>query len=365
MKRRIRRIRRALKRAGLYNAFHITLIAVLLTGFCVILFNIKESEQQEEKPETTQAEVMQNPETMTQTAESIEDKYKVFDTMSEDWGSDDLEGFVFYDLPEKYADKEFTANETAIGKTETALANQTVKTEKSKTALMNMEAELKNVNDQLKDNKLEKFATACDTAGTKMESFGKKMSVVSAGIAGIGAASIKAFTELDEGYDTIVTKTGATGEALEGLTKSADNVFGTMPEDMSTVGEAIGEVNTRFHTTGTELEKTSKQFIQFATINGTNVTQSVDQVDKIMKAWNVDASQTGNLLGLLTAKAQETGISVDTLEGYVLDNNAQFKEMGLSLPQAINLMAQFDATASSVENISDSKVAIYACWKKY
>lgn len=140
-----------------------------------------------------------------------------------------------------------------------------------------------------------------------------------------------------------MTKTGATGEALEGLTKSADNVFGTMPEDMSTVGEAIGEVNTRFHTTGTELEKTSKQFIQFATINGTNVTQSVDQVDKIMKAWNVDASQTGNLLGLLTAKAQETGISVDTLEGYVLDNNAQFKEMGLSLPQAINLMAQFDA----------------------
>ena len=132
---------------------------------------------------------------------------------------------------------------------------------------------------------------------------------------GIGAASIKAFTELDEGYDTIVTKTGATGKALEGLTKSADNVFGTMPEDMSTVGEAIGEVNTRFHTTGTELEKTSKQFIQFASINGTNVTQSVDQVDKIMKAWNVDASQTGNLLGLLTAKAQETGISVDTLGG--------------------------------------------------
>lgn len=105
MKRRIRRIRRALKRAGLYNAFHITLIAVLLTGFCVILFNVKEPEQQEEKPETTQAEVMQNPETMTRTAESIEDKYKVFDTMSEDWGSDDLEGFVFYDLPEQYADK--------------------------------------------------------------------------------------------------------------------------------------------------------------------------------------------------------------------------------------------------------------------
>ena len=69
------------------------------------------------------------------------------------------------------------------------------------------------------------------------------------------------------------------------------------------------------------------------------MTQSVDQVDKIMKAWNIDTSQTGNLLGLLTSKAQETGISVDKLESYVLDNNSAFKEMGLSLPQAINLMA--------------------------
>lgn len=240
-------------------------------------------------------------------------------------------------------EQQYKLNETAIGRTETALANQTVKTEKSKASLTDMKRELKEVNEELKNHKLNKFATDCSTAGEQAEKFGKKMSVVSAGIAGIGAASIKSFTELDEGYDTIVTKTGATGDALEGLTKSADNIFGSMPEDMATVGEAIGEVNTRFHSTGEELESTSKQFVQFASINGTNVTQSVDQVDKIMKAWNVDASQTGNLLGLLTAKAQETGISVDTLEGYVLDNNAQFKEMGLTLPQAINLMAQFDA----------------------
>ena len=240
-------------------------------------------------------------------------------------------------------EQEYEKNETAIGKTETALANQTVKTNKSKTALMEMEAELENVNNQLKNNKLDGFANACQSAGEKMESFGKKMSVVSVGIAAIVAASVKSFTELKEGYDTIVTKTGATGDALDDLKGSANNVFGSMPEDMSTVGEAIGEVNTRFHSTGTELEDLSKQFIQFASINDTQITASVDQVDKIMKAWNIDASQTGNLLGLLTAKAQETGISVDNLESYVLDNNSAFKEMGLSLPQAINLMAQFDA----------------------
>lgn len=88
-----------------------------------------------------------------------------------------------------------------------------------------MESELEKVNKELKNNKLNEFASGCDKAGQKMESFGKKMSVVSAGIAAIGAASIAAFKELDEGYDTIVTKTGATGEALEGIDRICGQCF--------------------------------------------------------------------------------------------------------------------------------------------
>ena len=101
MKRRKRRARHA----GRRDAFHLTMIAVLMTVLCLMIVNIKEPEQtEEEQPETTHAEVVQNPETIVQTAET-ESKYKVFDGMSEDWGSDDLEGFVLYELPEQYADK--------------------------------------------------------------------------------------------------------------------------------------------------------------------------------------------------------------------------------------------------------------------
>ena len=102
MKRRKRRARHA----GRRDAFHLTMIAVLMTVLCLMIVNIKEPEQtEEEQPETTHAEVVQNPETIVQTAEETESKYKVFDGMSEDWGSDDLEGFVLYELPEQYADK--------------------------------------------------------------------------------------------------------------------------------------------------------------------------------------------------------------------------------------------------------------------
>ena len=110
MKRRKRRARRA-RRARRRNAFRVIVVAGVVTALCVAAFGSKKPEQVEERQqettqeETTHAETVQNPETIVQTAEEIESKYKVFDTMSEDWGSCDLEGFVYYDLPEQYADK--------------------------------------------------------------------------------------------------------------------------------------------------------------------------------------------------------------------------------------------------------------------
>ena len=102
----MKRRKRQARHAGRRDAFHLTMIAVLMTVLCLMIVNIKEPEQtEEEQPETTHAEMVQNPETIVQTAEETENKYKVFDGMSEDWGSDDLEGFVLYKLPEQYADK--------------------------------------------------------------------------------------------------------------------------------------------------------------------------------------------------------------------------------------------------------------------
>lgn len=189
---------------------------------------------------------------------------------------------------------------------------------------------------------LDKVAEVAGKVGEKSEEIGKKMLPVSAGIAAIGAAGVASFNELDAGYDTIVTKTGATGEALEGLQSSMNAVFGELPTTAENAGIAIGEVNTRFEATGETLETLSKQFIEFAEINETDLNNSIGMTNKIMKAWNIDAAKTPNVLGLITVKAQETGISVDTLMNSVLENNSVFKEMGLTFEQSIGLMAEFE-----------------------
>lgn len=179
--------------------------------------------------------------------------------------------------------------------------------------------------------------------GEKIDAVGKKLMPVSGAAVAVGTASAAAFNELDAGYDTIVTKTGATGDALDSLQESMRNVFGSLPIDAKTAGVAIGEVNTRFGATGEELEDLSRQFIQFSEINGTDLNSSIDNVDALMTKFGVDSSQTGEVLGLLTKAGQDTGISMDTLENALNTNGATLKEMGLDLTGSVNLLAQFEA----------------------
>ena len=212
------------------------------------------------------------------------------------------------------------------------------------------EAELKNLEEQAKasNSTLAKVGDAFGTVGDKATKAGEKMMPVTAGITALGAAGVAASMELDNGYDTIITKTGATGEALESLTTVADNVFSDMPTTMDDVGVAVGEVNTRFGATGTELENLSKEFIKFANINGTDLNTAIDSVDSIMTKFGVDASQAKNVLGLMTKAGQDTGISMETLETALTTNGASLKEMGLDLTSSVNLLAQMEASGVDV-----------------
>ena len=196
---------------------------------------------------------------------------------------------------------------------------------------------------------LEKVGEAFGKVGSKATDIGKKMLPVTAGIAGMGTAGVAAAMELDDGYDTIITKTGATGGALEELNAVADELFTEMPIEMADAGTAVGEINTRFGATGETLKGLSKQFIEFANINGTDLNNSIGKVDKIMEQYNIDAAETGNVLGLITKKGQETGISVDTLMDSLQKNGATFKEMGLNMVQSTNLLAQFEANGVNAD----------------
>ena len=200
--------------------------------------------------------------------------------------------------------------------------------------------------------KLKVVGNNVSKVGKKITSFGESMTThVTAPIMALGAAAYAGFTEVDEGMDTLITKTGATGEALDDMGDIMKRIATNVPTDFATAGEAVGEVNTRFGVTGQTLEDLSAQFIKFASLNGTDVTSAVDSAQKAMTAYGLSVDDASGYLDYLTLISQQTGADVNTLMSSVQSNSAAFKEMGLSIYDATALMGQLEVSGADSSTV--------------
>lgn len=168
------------------------------------------------------------------------------------------------------------------------------------------------------------------------------LSALKDGIVNLGNAAVDAWHDIDDGADTITTKTGATGEALQDMQDRMKSIATTIPTDFETAGTAIGEVNTRFGLTGDALEKLSTQFIQFANINGTDVNGSIDATQKALDAFGLTARDAGAVLDAINVAGQNTGISVDKLTADLTSNATAFQGLGFNMQDSINLLATLE-----------------------
>lgn len=248
----------------------------------------------------------------------------------------------------KQAEKELTASMENGG------------TEEQQKQLEALQREIIATEQSLKDYKNEVGSGSADLAkmsavtgewSANLEKAGNALLPVTAGLAALGGASIKSFQEVDEGLDTVIAKTGATGEELESLQGIVKNIATSIPTDFSTAGEAVGEVATRFHSTGQELEDLSTQFIQFADVTGADVTNSVDSVQKALSSFGLGVEDASGLLDRLVQTSHDTGASVDTLMSGLVQNGAAFQEMGLSIDQAVTAMGMMETSGANAETV--------------
>lgn len=211
------------------------------------------------------------------------------------------------------------------------------------------EAELKKAEQELKDfgsvgqQQMQIVADKVKALGDKISSVGEGLTkAITVPIMGVGAASVAAWQEVDSAMDIVVTKTGATGDALEDLQSRVTNIAETIPTSFENAGTAIGEVNTRFGITGDELEALSTQFIEFADINGTDVNGAIDTVQKTLAAFGLETKDAGALLDTLNKVGQDTGISMDTLASLMTSNATAFQSMGLDAADAAVLLGKLE-----------------------
>ena len=237
--------------------------------------------------------------------------------------------------------------------------------------IISTEQELKNLETQLakvptaSEAMIAKVSEQMENLGNKVSAVGDKIagvgdtlsSTVTAGIVAVGTASVQAWKEVDTSLDTVIARTGATGQELEGLEEIVNSIATTIPSDFNTVANAVAGVNTRFDATGQNLEDLSTAFIKFSELNGTDVSSSIDSVSALMNAWGLETKDTISVLNTLNAVGQDTGVSVSDLANLLQSNALSFKEMDYNVAQASVLLGNME------KNGVDASVGVTALRK--
>ena len=211
------------------------------------------------------------------------------------------------------------------------------------------EAALKRLTDQSKEfgsvfkQQAEAVGDKLKEVGAQVKEVGDNMTKnVTAPIMAGGAAAVAAFTDVDKAQDNLIKMTGASGDSLEEMKSIMEDIATSIPTDFGTAAAAVGEVSTRFGVTGDELEDLSGKFVKFANLNNSDVTTSVDTVQKAMAAWGLSAEDAGAFMDTLTKAAQDTGANATNLATVVADNKTAFDEMGFSVSDATMWLANLE-----------------------
>ena len=247
---------------------------------------------------------------------------------------------------EKLTDKENNYN-TKIESTRASLNTATLSMEKFQKMADKANASLESGKAKLEDvsKKLDDFSEKTGKAGSALTTY------VTGPVAAVGTAAVAAFKTVDEGLDAVIQKTGATGEEAEQLQSIVKELAASLPADYETIGNAVGEVSTRFHAQGQELTDLSEQFIKYADLNNVDVVGSIDNVQKVMSAYGVDISDTSLVLDTLNAAGQNTGINLDTLAQSMVTNSAALQEMGLDLAGAAEFLGQLETSGVDASTV--------------
>lgn len=199
------------------------------------------------------------------------------------------------------------------------------------------------VNKELKEHKLTAFENGCKAAGEKIENFGKKMSVVSGGIAAFGAAVGKNALDTENDLMAMQGQLGLTAQETENLKTVAKNLY------TNGYGEGLGDCSSALVTliqnikgakemTVEQQQAIAEQMMTMSEVFETENEELARTLTTMLNNGIIDDISEG--MDILTIGFQNganySGELLDTMREY----SPKFKELGLDAETAMAYLIQ-------------------------
>lgn len=301
---------------------------------------------------------------------------------------------IIADLTAKYqnavqvygeASNEAAAYAAELGRAQAAQERNRTAAEKLTIQIVNQDTAVKNAQSQVKtfENALDNLDKEVvdvgddtkETTNSGINAFGvalgnlasQAITLVIDKLSDMAKAVKDAYLGFDKGRDAVVKATGATGKAADDLTKSYTNVSKTIKTasgSFEDIGEALGEVNTRFGFTDEQLEETTRQFVKFADITGTDAKNAVRLVSRAMGDAGINAEDYSGILDALAVAAQASGISIDKLTEYITKYGAPMRALGFDTNESIAIFSQWEQAGVNTEIAFSGMKNAISSWSK-
>jgi TP901 family phage tail tape measure protein len=208
------------------------------------------------------------------------------------------------------------------------------------------------------EKQLQGVGKTSTATGAGMGKFTKGAAAAGTGIAAFGVAAAVAGKQLydlgkqfDDAYDTIRTRTGATGKELDKLKRDFRSVATQVPEDFKTVGAAIGGLNQRLGLTGKPLREISTQMLNLSRLTGTDLDSNIKSVSRAFVDFEVPVKRQKRSLDGLFRLYQKSGASVDELASSVQQFGSPLRTLGFSFEEAAAMFANFERAGVNTQTM--------------
>ncbi|RPK29871.1 hypothetical protein EDO6_00495 [Paenibacillus xylanexedens] len=158
-----------------------------------------------------------------------------------------------------------------------------------------------------------------------------------AAMAGLGIAGIAAGTQFERSMSDIQSATGMAADQMEETRDIAKNLYSqNFGEDWNDLGSAISTVQQVTGQTGSELESTTQSALLLRDAFGYEINESIKSVDTMMKQFGITSEQAYDLLAQGTQKGLNKS---DELMDSANEYANQFKSLGFSAEEMFDVFA--------------------------